>query len=111
LLASRRLASDFGGLAYLPKGHVNRQLVSEKDLNNTIVSKACNRASPAPLSSAAFLPASAVKSIGERAIAGSASLWVTCPLPTRIGTLVSSISKPPMQLIYFDKFIIFNLTI
>ena len=37
--ALRRLARDFGGLAYLPNGHVKRQLVSEKDLNNTIVSR------------------------------------------------------------------------
>ena len=39
----------------MPKGQINRQLVSEKERTTTIVSSAFSKAGPAPLSSAAVL--------------------------------------------------------
>jgi hypothetical protein len=89
--APRRLANESGGFEYFPKGHLKRQLVSEKERIKTIVSIDFKRVSPAPVSSIAFLAAAAVRSMGERALSTSGSRCVICPLPTKIGVFVSSI--------------------
>jgi len=61
-------------LEYFPNGHLNLQLVSEKDLINTIVSNLFNSNSPISLSLAASKQAFAVRSIGDNASLGSSSL-------------------------------------